>query len=76
MGEALDKTIIIMTSRLTWPLWQPPEETIESIAAVITSHWNAAKAYRERSFWPEAQSWFRTLDPRSYHFTSGGKLIK
>lgn len=68
-----------MTTRLTWPLWQPPEETIESIAAVITSHWNA-RFYRGRSLWPEAQSWFRSLggthDVRVYHFASGGKLIK
>jgi hypothetical protein len=65
-----------MTSRLTWPLWQPPEETLENIAAAIASHWNATKACSGRSFWPEAQSWFRSLDPRAYHFASGGKLIR
>jgi len=48
-----------MTTRLTWPLWQPPEEALETIAAVIAAHWNAGKAYRERSFWPSAESWFR-----------------
>ena len=53
-------TISIMPHRLSWPLWRPPEEALESIAAVITSHWNAAKAYRgDHSFWPTAESWLR-----------------
>jgi hypothetical protein len=62
----------IMTTRFTWPSWQPPEEALENIAAAIASHWNAAKAYRERLFWPSAESWLRP----AYHFTRGGKLIK
>ncbi len=45
---------------------------MEAIAAAITSHWNAAKVYRERVFWPAAESWLLS----AYHFTSGGKLIK
>jgi hypothetical protein len=75
-----------MTTRANWPLWDPPIETLESIAAVIASHWNAANAYRERSFWPTATNWLRqqaesfTADEvfaaRSYHFARGGKLIK
>lgn len=66
---------LIMTTRTTWPLWHPPDETLETIAEVVASHWNAAKAsYRERLFWPTATSW---LDhAANYHFTSGGKLIK
>ena len=61
-----------MTTRLTWPLWRPPEETLETIAAAIASHWNATKTYRERLFWQGPESWLRS----AYHFTNGGKLIK
>lgn len=47
------------------PLWQPPNETLETIAAAIASHWNAAtKAYREKLFWPDAASWLP--DARSW----------
>jgi hypothetical protein len=75
----------IMTTRTSWPLWEPPNETLETIAAVIAAHWNAAKAYREKLFWPEATSWLGAClaaDRRSerespaYHFTRGGRLIK
>jgi hypothetical protein len=38
-------------------LWQPPRETIEAIAAVLSSHWLAAKAHPERLFWPGTASW-------------------
>jgi hypothetical protein len=66
-----------MTTRTTWPLWQPPAETLETIAEVVAAHWNAAKAsYRERLFWPTARSWLRDETDNTYHFTSGGKLIK
>lgn len=70
-----------MTTRAGWPIWRPPTETLESIAEVIASHWNAAKACPERGFWPSAESWLRWPMglPGSachYHFTSGGKLIK
>jgi hypothetical protein len=63
------------TTRTSWPVWRPPDETLEtldSIAAAIASHWNAAKAYRERLFWPDAASWLEPV----YHFTRGGKLIR
>ena len=64
-----------MTTRTTWPLWQPPGETLETIAEVVAEHWNAAKAsYRERLFWPVATSWLQ--DSSAYHFANGGKLIK
>ena len=65
-----------MTTRTTWPLWQPPGETLEAIAEVVAEHWNAAKAsYRERLFWPSATSWLRDRTG-AYHFANGGKLIK
>ncbi|MDB6089250.1 MAG: hypothetical protein JWN85_2034 [Gammaproteobacteria bacterium] len=42
----------------TWRLWQPPAETLEAIADVLTSHWHAAKAPpQERLFWPGATNW-------------------
>jgi hypothetical protein len=60
---------------MSWPLWEPPNETLEAIAAVIASHWNAAKAFREQTFWPDAASWLdSTWGP--YHIARGGKLIK
>jgi hypothetical protein len=65
-----------MTTRTTWPLWQPPGETLETIAEVVAEHWNAAKAsYGERLFWPTATSWLRDR-AGTYHFANGGKLIK
>jgi hypothetical protein len=60
---------------MSGPLWEPPDETLEAIAAVITSHWNAAaKAYREKLFWPDAASWLG--EAPTYHFAKGGKLIR
>ena len=67
-----------------WPLWQPPSETLETIAEIVAARWNAAKAcYRESSFWPGATSWTHWLcanvdaiSANAYHFTRGGKLIK
>ncbi len=53
----------IMTTRLSWPLWRPPDEALETIAASIASHWNAAKAYRERLFWQGAESWLHMRLP-------------
>jgi hypothetical protein len=64
---------------MSWPLWQPPAETLESIATVVAEHWNAAKAnYGQHSFWPTATNWLREAYrlTSDYHFTSGGKLIK
>lgn len=77
----------MMTTRSSWPLWQPPNETLETIAATVAARWNAAKAcYRESSFWPSATSWTRWLHAAqcldwdqieaTYHFARGGKLIK
>jgi hypothetical protein len=73
----------IMTTRTGWPLWDPPDETLESIAAVITSHWKAAAEAYKGLFWPEASGWLDACldnDPRgpspAHHFTRGGKLIR
>jgi hypothetical protein len=52
---------------MSWPLWEPPNETLEAIAAVIAAHWNAAKAFREQSFWPDTGSWLKpTWEPSSH----------
>lgn len=69
-----------MTTRTSQSLWHPPDETLETISEAIASHWNAAaKAYREKLFWPDAASWLPDatswLSP-VYHFTRGGKLIR
>ena len=67
----------MMTTRTSWPLWQPPGETLDAIAEIVAAHWNAAKAsYRERLFWPAATSWLRDRTTSPYHFANGGKLIK
>ncbi len=49
----------IMTTRTSWPLWQPSAETLDTIAAVVAAHWTAAKSYGERTFWPTATHWLR-----------------
>ena len=70
----------MMTTRSSWPLWQPPNETLETIAETVAARWNSAKAcYGETSFWPSATSWTRWLRAQiedTYHFAKGGKLIK
>lgn len=62
-------------TRTSWPLWQPPAETLETIASIVAEHWNEAKT---SSFWPAATNWFRDAYrfTSDYHFTSGGRLIK
>jgi hypothetical protein len=61
---------------MSWPLWEPPAETLETIAAIVAEHWDAAKAsYRERLFWPTATNWLGACD-EAYHLANGGKLIK
>jgi hypothetical protein len=69
----------MMTTRTSWPLWQPPNETLETIADIVAARWNAAKAtYRESSYWPSATAWTNWLREQTndYHFAKGGKLIK
>lgn len=58
-----------MTTRMSWPLWEPPNETLEAIAAVIAAHWNAAKAFREQSFWPDTGSWLKPTWEPSRHWS-------
>ncbi len=48
-----------MGIRTTLTLWQPPEETIEAIAAVLSSRWTAARSQPGGLFWPHTTSWLR-----------------
>jgi hypothetical protein len=73
----------IMTTRMSGPLWEPPDETLETIAAVITSHWKAAAEAYKGLFWPEATSWLdaclgndRHGESPAHHFARGGRLIR
>jgi hypothetical protein len=38
-------------------VWQPPTETIETIASVLSAHWAAAKSQQLSVFWPKTASW-------------------
>jgi hypothetical protein len=38
-------------------VWQPPTETIEAIASVLSAHWTAAKSQQLQVFWPCTGSW-------------------
>jgi hypothetical protein len=79
MRARTDEGKTSVTTRMSWPLWQPPAETLESIAAVVAEHWNAAKvSCGQPSFWPTATNWLREAYrlTSDYHFANGGKLIK
>jgi len=49
--------------------WQPPSETMEAIAAVMSAHWRAAKAQPERLYWPRPARW---LHSQAMRFAEGG----
>jgi hypothetical protein len=38
-------------------VWQPPTETIEALASVLSAHWAAAKSQQLSVFWPKTASW-------------------
>ena len=44
-----------MKASRNW-VWQPPTETIEALASVLSAHWAAAKSQQWETFWPKA-SW-------------------
>ena len=46
-----------MTSKTNW--WQPPTETIEAIASVLSSHWAAAKSLQPTTLWNKPATWLR-----------------
>jgi hypothetical protein len=47
-------------------LWQPPAETIEAIAAVLSAHWAAAKSQQPQLFsLATAGDWWRQLPWRN-----------
>jgi hypothetical protein len=39
--------------------WQPSAETLDAFAAVLTSHWAAAKSQQAQLFWPKSSTWWR-----------------
>ena len=46
--------------RHTLTLWEPPAETIEAIAAVLSSRWSAARSQPAGGlFWPSTTNWLR-----------------
>ena len=45
-----------MKASKNW-VWQPPTETIETIASVLSAHWAAAKSQQLSVFWPKAARW-------------------
>jgi hypothetical protein len=51
-------------SRNDW-LWQPPGETIEAIAAVLSAHWAAAKSQQLQLFSLGTGNWLRQLPWRN-----------
>ncbi len=48
-----------MGIRHTLTLWQPPAETLEAIAAVMSSRWSAARSQPDGLFWPHTTNWLR-----------------
>jgi hypothetical protein len=40
-------------------VWQPPGETLEAIAAVLSAHWAAAKTQQLQWSWPRSGNWLR-----------------
>ena len=49
-----------MKSTQSW-VWQPPGETIEAIAAVLSAHWAAAKSQQLQLFNLGSGNWLRQL---------------
>jgi hypothetical protein len=63
--------------------WPPESATVQAIAAVMCSHWAAAKRARARRFWTNDARWLdvnavraQTSPASRYHFTTGGRLIR
>ncbi len=48
-----------MGIKRTLSLWQPPGETIDAIAAVLSAHWSAARSQPAGLFRPTTTSWLR-----------------
>ena len=62
-----------MKASKNW-VWQPPAEAIETIAAVLSAHWAAAKSQQLAAFWPKATSWRTQLTTAREAAGSSGKL--
>ena len=55
-------------------VWQPPAETIEAIATVLSAHWAVAKSQQLQLFWPCAGSWLSQLTTLREVADSSGTL--
>ncbi len=55
-------------------VWQPPTETIEAIATVLSAHWAAAKTQQWQLFWPRAGNWRSQLTTSPGVADSSGTL--
>jgi hypothetical protein len=55
-------------------VWQPPTETIEAIASVLSAHWAAAKSQQLSVFWPRTGSWRNQLTSEREAADSSGTL--
>jgi hypothetical protein len=58
-----------MRTKNGW-LWQPPGETLDAIAAVLSAHWAAAKSQQVQLFCMSTGSWLRQLPWRGQLTTS------
>jgi hypothetical protein len=47
-----------VTTHTDWH-WQPSAEAVDALAAVLTSHWAAAKSQHAQLFWPKSSTWLR-----------------
>lgn len=72
-----------MTNRTIHGPWPPASATLEAIAAVMCSHWAAARRARAGQFWTNDARWLDVHAVRAqpgpaprYHFTTGGRLIR
>src|ERR1700742_1675703 len=55
-------------------VWQPPAETIDAIAAVLSAHWTAAKSQQLQVFWPRPGVWLSQLTTLREAADSSGTL--
>jgi len=56
----------------TLKVWRPPPETVEPLAAVLKSHWSAARSQPEDLFWPSTSSW---LVEQGRRLADGGRAL-
>jgi hypothetical protein len=65
-----------MTTRTTWPLWQPPGETLETIAESRGRTLERRQGVLSGAVILAHRDELATRPGERYHFANGGKLIK